>query len=400
LTAAHPMTGDNGRRSSRRLAWRGWRRTRPFWGGLLILLAGAEIISTTLVSLGPTFRVGLGGVNGFFGTVIALLLALCGLLLWFSPAQRLFYSIVAVVLALATFNTINYGGFFIGMLLGLTGGGLAFAWSPAAKAKAKAREDTERTEPERTEPHGHGRLLSVVAILAAAVLLAPSVHGQRAAAAERAVAAPQAGSGCILFILCTPSSPKPTPTPTPTGTSAPSPGQPGSGSSQGSSSSPGGKNKGKVKHIAAPHGLVASSVPAVLDAGSAKLVGLAYDGVAQVPMASGGSQPMMKFSLQSVTLTGRPTLTIHQDGSVATTSTSLLSFTGHVVLYATKLSGDLLGIPVTLTTSSPLSLVLQLLRPLTSGLTVTMTNVVTNQPTTTSDASTWSDFLISVKPGS
>jgi hypothetical protein len=387
------VTGDNGRRSSRRLAWRGWRRTRPFWGGLLILLAGVEIISTTLVSLGPTFRVGLGGVNGFFGTVIALLLALCGLLLWFSPAQRLFYSIVAVVLALATFNTINYGGFFIGMLLGLTGGGLAFAWSPAAKAKA--REETGRAEPGRTEPHGHGRLLSVVAILAAAVLLAPSVHGQRAAAAERAVAAPQVGSGCILFILCTPSSPKPTPAPTPTGTSTsgptPSPGTPGSGS-------PG--SSGKVKHTAAPHGLVASSVPAVLDAGSAKLVGLAYDGVAQVPVASGGTQPMMKFSLRSVTLTGHPALTIHQDGSVATTSTSLLSFTGHVVLYATKLSGDLLGIPVTLTTSSPLSLVLQLLRPLTSGLTVTMTNVVTNQPTTTSDASTWSDFLISVKPGS
>jgi hypothetical protein len=138
----------------------------------------------------------------------------------------------------------------------------------------------------------------------------------------------------------------------------------------------------------------------VLDAGSARLVGLAYDGVAQVPLASGGSEQMMKFNLQSVTLTGKPILTIHQNNSVATTSTSLLSFSGNVVLYATKLSGDLLGIPITLTTSSPLSLVLQLLRPLTSGLTVTMTNVVTDQPTTTSSASTWSNFVISVKPAS
>jgi hypothetical protein len=107
---------------------------------------------------------------------------------------------------------------------------------------------------------------------------------------------------------------------------------------------------------------------------------------------------MMKFTLQSVTLTGRPTLTIHQNGSIATTSTTLLSFTGNVVLYATKLSGDLLGVPITLTPSSPLSLVLHLLSPLTQGLTVTMTNVVTNQPVTTAAASRWANFLISVRP--
>jgi hypothetical protein len=35
-----------------RLAFRKWRRTRPFWGGLLVLLGGAEILSTTVVSLG------------------------------------------------------------------------------------------------------------------------------------------------------------------------------------------------------------------------------------------------------------------------------------------------------------------------------------------------------------
>jgi hypothetical protein len=292
-----------------------------------------------------------------------------------------------VILALATFNTINYGGFFIGMLLGLIGGGLAFAWSPA------------KPDVQAAPRGGHGRLLSVVAILAAAMLLAPAVHGQRAMAAQSAVAAPQAASGCVLLILCSPPTPKPTPKPTPTGSQSPSPGSGSSpGSSPGSSSSPGSKTNGKVKHTQAPQGLVASSVPAVLDAGSARLVGLAYDGVAQVPLASGGSEQMMKFNLQSVTLTGKPTLTIHQDNSVATTSTSLLSFSGNVVLYATKLSGDLLGIPITLTTSSPLSLVLQLLRPLTSGLTVTMTNVITNQPTTTSSASTWSNFLISVRP--
>jgi hypothetical protein len=53
------------------------------------------------------------------------------------------------------------------------------------------------------------------------------------------------------------------------------------------------------------------------------------------------------------------------------------------VLYATKLSGDLLGVPVTITPASPLATVLQVLAPLTQAVPVPMTNVVTDQPYTT-----------------
>jgi hypothetical protein len=47
------------------------------------------------------------------------------------PAQRLFSSLVAAVLALASWVTSNLGGFVFGLLLGLVGSALAFAWSPA-----------------------------------------------------------------------------------------------------------------------------------------------------------------------------------------------------------------------------------------------------------------------------
>jgi hypothetical protein len=216
----------------------------------------------------------------------------------------------------------------------------------------------------------------------------------------RLTAHASAPPGCILGIICLPS-PKPTPSsgPSPSPSSpAPSSGSPTPGGSK--STAPGGskKKKGKVKRTSAPHGLVAASVPTQLTASSAKLVGLAYDGVAEVPRASGGPVAMMKFTLRWVTLTGSPTLTIHQNNSIGTTSTTLLSFTGNVVLYTTKLSGDLLGLPITLTPSSPLSVVLKLLSPLTQDLTVTMTHVVTDQPLTTSAASRWSNFLISVRP--
>jgi hypothetical protein len=57
-------------------------------------------------------------------------MVLCGLLILFNPAQRLFYSIIGVLLSLGTWVTSNMGGFFIGLLLGVTGSCMAFGWLP------------------------------------------------------------------------------------------------------------------------------------------------------------------------------------------------------------------------------------------------------------------------------
>jgi hypothetical protein len=141
---------------------------------------------------------------------------------------------------------------------------------------------------------------------------------------------------------------------------------------------------------------VAPAVQSVLTAASSRIDGLAYDGVARVPRASGSPLRMLKFSIRSVSLTGTPTLTIHEVGSTAVTTTTALSFGGPVVLYATRLSGDLLGVRVTVTPDSPQGLVLRLLRPLTHHLTVTMTHVVTSNPLTVAATSQWSGFTITV----
>jgi hypothetical protein len=106
-------------------AWRAWRRARPFWGGLFVVLAGGEILLSELASIPIVVHIGL---QGFASNLIPLLLIVCGLLLWFHPVQRTFYSILAILLALGSWITSNLGGFFVGMLLGLFGGSLAFAW--------------------------------------------------------------------------------------------------------------------------------------------------------------------------------------------------------------------------------------------------------------------------------
>ena len=116
-------------------AWqrfRNWRRSRPFWGGLLLALAGLELIGIPLLSIlahGSVKVVIYIGIGGVFGVLIGGLLVACGLLIWFHPVQRVFYSVAGVLLAIASFVTTNLGGFFLGMLLGVIGASLSFGWT-------------------------------------------------------------------------------------------------------------------------------------------------------------------------------------------------------------------------------------------------------------------------------
>ncbi|MBV1940257.1 DUF6114 domain-containing protein [Streptomyces sp. BV286] len=109
------------------VAFRRWRAARPFWGGLLLALGGAEILLTQKASLKVVMHIGMQGLAGY---LLPLLMLICGLLILFNPAQRLFYSVLGVLFSLGTWLTSNLGGFFIGLLLGVVGSCLAFGWLP------------------------------------------------------------------------------------------------------------------------------------------------------------------------------------------------------------------------------------------------------------------------------
>lgn len=76
------------------------------------------------------------------------------------------------------------------------------------------------------------------------------------------------------------------------------------------------------------------------------------------------------------------------------TTNSSLDFSGGVVLYATKLSGSLLGVPVTLTPGNVVTLLLKLLNSLTPLVPVTMTNVTTDDFLVASDSLQANDLTI------
>ncbi|MGC4850165.1 DUF6114 domain-containing protein [Micromonospora sp. DT15] len=144
-------------------AWhtfRRWQRSRPFWGGLFIALAGVAMFASTRMTInGLSFH---SGATGLLSLLIPVILVTCALLLWLSPAQRLFYSVVAAVTSVYSLIGLNLGGFFVGLLLGIVGSALAFAWTPIRPAPTAAElSDTElpvaeRVDADQAEADQHG----------------------------------------------------------------------------------------------------------------------------------------------------------------------------------------------------------------------------------------------------
>jgi Family of unknown function (DUF6114) len=465
------------------LLFRGWRRSRPFWGGILLVIAGAELLLIPLPmhSMGLILHIGIGGISGI---LIGAVLIVAGLLLWFNPAQRLFYSIVAVLLAIAALVASNLGGFLLGTILGVVGGSLGFAWTPLPPGTAPRRLWRRKpTTPADTvtdlvPPSGDGNAPHPDAALAGADTDVDETTDDSSGAAPTAVSAEEssggrldpnrgaAGSGggtvgprhsaryaeagprtasrysrsapchrisasrgtvigsnifAILVGLLTLGlinlgpTPSPTPTADPPGAAATpdpsasptaSPSPAASASTSPSASTTPGANSTPIASPSpspAPTGSVPSfaiaSVQSTLRASSASLTDFVYDGVVSVPTATGTVQ-MMQFSASSLDLSG-VNLAVVQGGATITTTASSLDFNGNVVLYATQLSGDLLGVPTTLTPGNALSTILQILgqlgltQTLTQAIPLTMTNVTTLQPFTSANDMTTSALHIS-----
>ncbi|GAA0312490.1 DUF6114 domain-containing protein [Streptomyces turgidiscabies] len=121
-------------------AFRNWRAHRPFVGGLLLTLGGVEILVTMKVSLKIVVHLGMQGLAGF---MLPALMVVVGLLILFNPTQRLFYSIVGIMLTLGTWVTSNLGGFFVGLALGAVGSCMAFGWLPDQEPRVSRRQRRE-----------------------------------------------------------------------------------------------------------------------------------------------------------------------------------------------------------------------------------------------------------------
>lgn len=134
------------RRTRLRTGFTRFRRTRPFWGAL-VLAGGAWFIAQPL--LGGTFEFYTTvGVRSITPLLIAGGMAAAAGIAVVVPAQRHFPAIVAMMLSIASLPLANLGGWLIGMVLGIVGSGLVFAWTPYSEAQLArfAERDAARAE--------------------------------------------------------------------------------------------------------------------------------------------------------------------------------------------------------------------------------------------------------------
>ena len=109
---------------SKRTKFKNWRKSRPFWGATLSLLAGIIILYIPIQLLNIAFAPGNMVVIGLiFGGLIILM----GVLGYFYPKFNVVFGIVTIFLSVLSVMG-ALGGFLIGTILGIVGGSLSIAW--------------------------------------------------------------------------------------------------------------------------------------------------------------------------------------------------------------------------------------------------------------------------------
>jgi hypothetical protein len=399
----------------RSTAFARWRRERPFWGAVLIALGGIEEFFSGQLDVGRIhIQLGLEGLQAL---VIPAVLVLLAVLIAAMPVHRVFYGVIALLLSLYSLIGVNLGGFIIGMLLSAVGGVVVVAWLPKGEAKGEATDAVQAPPPAASAPsrvlHGEGHAEPVIppglrapggtdagapaasrgrrvlrggaaSAVAAVALALAAVAPQPARAAEPAAVQ----AGCVLFVICTPSSPSsappsggpassaPGPTPSsgpggpllapgPGGATVQIPGQAGSSAPQ-----PG---QAPVTAPAAPsdattqtpllalgadndHGVF--TTPSATSWGdSLQLSGPSQVGVVTVPLANGGRATAIRISCDQLTI-GDFHLDTKNRHEVVDLNTGGMTLSGHTVVWIDRIGtqyGDGEGLDQSLA-ANPLTL--------------------------------------------
>ncbi|MCE5287738.1 MAG: DUF6114 domain-containing protein [Nocardiaceae bacterium] len=108
--------------------FREFRWTRPFWGGLCVLVAGFNTLVFAL-PFNPVTAIVHAGLGAIGGILIGLIELFLGLVIWFRQQHKNVAGVIAVIVGLVSFPVTNLGGFVTGMLLAVIGGSWAFGWT-------------------------------------------------------------------------------------------------------------------------------------------------------------------------------------------------------------------------------------------------------------------------------
>ncbi|GAA2265764.1 hypothetical protein GCM10010430_58380 [Kitasatospora cystarginea] len=138
---ANEWPAEAGTFSRVRLRFRTWRRTRPFWAGLLAVFASFPILYFPYAQLHlGQLTMSMSTTGGAGSLLIGGLLITLGLTAWFQPMVRIFCGVAVTILSLVSVPVSNLGGFGMGLILGLIAGGLLCSWAPLKEQPVPAGE--------------------------------------------------------------------------------------------------------------------------------------------------------------------------------------------------------------------------------------------------------------------
>ena len=132
-----------------------WFRSRPVIGGLITVIGGIAMFFSSQLQLGGmTVHVGIEGAQAM---ILPAVLIVCGALAIFSPAQHVFYGIVAMIISVYSLVGVNLGGFFIGFLLGSIGGIVVASWRRKGRHVGDDEEGADAAGSDAELAPGEGR---------------------------------------------------------------------------------------------------------------------------------------------------------------------------------------------------------------------------------------------------
>ncbi|PUB30184.1 hypothetical protein C8K30_102566 [Promicromonospora sp. AC04] len=125
--------------------FRPWRKQRPFVGGVLVVLAGLEMLLSGPIKLD---QLGMNvvlqfGVEGAQATILPIALVLLGILSIAQPVHRIFYGVIALAISVYSIAGVNLGGWVVGFLLGVIGGIVVVSWAPQVEDAEAAGQPEE-----------------------------------------------------------------------------------------------------------------------------------------------------------------------------------------------------------------------------------------------------------------
>jgi hypothetical protein len=113
------------------------------------MLGGYFVLKPVLSSnLQLLVHLGMGGAQVY---ILGIGMIGCGAVCMFVPLQRYFPALMGMVFSVASLPLANLGGWLLGMLFGIIGSGLCFAWTPysdkqIARIEARGRARAARKE--------------------------------------------------------------------------------------------------------------------------------------------------------------------------------------------------------------------------------------------------------------